>query len=52
MKDTNKRLTALNTDSVRHLVNIINELDIKKEDVLKLFYQDGSYYLLYYENCD
>jgi hypothetical protein len=52
MENTRKQLTALNTDSIRHLVNIVNELNIKKEDVLKLFYQDGSYYLLYYVDCE
>jgi hypothetical protein len=48
MENTKKQLMALNTDSIRRLVNTINELGIEKEDVLKLFYQDGSYYLLYY----
>lgn len=52
MDNTNKRLMALNSDSIRHLINAINERNIAKEDVLKLICEDHSYYLLYYENCN
>lgn len=52
MENTNKRLTALNTDSVRSLINIINEEHIMKEDVLDLLHTNGEYYLLYYKDCE
>ncbi len=52
MKNTRKRLTALNADSVRSLVDIINEEQIMKEDVLKLLCTNDSYYLLYYKDVD
>lgn len=52
MKNTNKQLTVLNADSIRHLVDAINERTIMKEDVLELVRKEDSYFLLYYEDCD
>lgn len=52
MGNIRKKLAALNADSVRALVNTVNELDIQKEDVLSLIQHDNSYYLLYYRECD
>jgi len=52
MENTHKQLTALNTDSVRTLINMINEMGIQKDDILKIICEQDSYYLLYYENCD
>lgn len=52
MENTHKQLAALNSDSIRHLVNVINEKNIRKDDVLKLICEGDSYYLLYYEDCD
>lgn len=51
MGNTQKQLTALNTDSIRNLVNTVNELGIQKEDVLKLVCEKDSYYLLYYRDA-
>jgi len=52
MENTNKQLTALTSDSIRRLIDTINERKIMKEDVLKLISKDGVYFLLYYESCD
>lgn len=52
MKNTSKRLAALNTDSLRGLVDTINERNIMKDDVLKLYEKEDSYFLLYYEDVD
>ena len=53
MENTQKQLTALNSDSIRHLINAVNERGIQKNDILgNPLYVEGSYYLLYYEDCD
>ena len=53
MENTRKKLMALNADSIRSLVNIVNEMGIQKEDVLgPPTLVNDSYYLLYYKNCD
>jgi len=52
MENTHKQLVALNSDSIRHLVNEINERCITKDDVLDLICENNSYYLLYYEDID
>lgn len=52
MKNTQKRLTALNADSLRHLIDEVNEKQIMKDDVLKLIFKDDTYFLLYYEDCE
>lgn len=53
MENTRKRLTALNADSIRALVNAVNENGIQKDDILGDIITNGdSYYLLYYQECD
>lgn len=52
MENTHKQLTALNADSIRSLVDSVNEIGIQKEDVLKLISTDDGYYLLYYQERD
>ena len=52
MKNISRKLTALNADSIRHLINEVNERHIMKDDVLDLVYADDSFCLLYYEDRD
>jgi len=52
MENTHKRLTALNADSIRALVNAVNENGIQKDDILDIIINGDSYYLLYYQECD
>lgn len=53
MENTRKQLTALNSDSIRSLVNAVNERGIQRDDVLgNPICINDSYYLLYYEDCD
>lgn len=52
MENTYKRLTALNSDSIRQLINAINEKGIQKDDVLAFIPDKESYYLLYYETVN
>lgn len=53
MKNTHKKLAALNADSLRDLVNAVNEMELSKDDILgPPMYQDGSYCILYYQDCN
>jgi len=52
MENTHKRLTALNADSIRVLVDAVNENGIQKDDILDIIINGDSYYLLYYQECD
>lgn len=52
MENTHKWLKALNADSIRTLVDAVNENGIQKDDVLDIIINGDSYYLLYYQECD
>ena len=52
MENTHKRLTALNADSIRSLIDSVNAIGIQKEDVLMPISTDNGYYLLYYQESD
>ncbi len=44
-----KELCILHTDSLRELVERVNSEGIQREDVLKLYEQGGTFFLLYYK---
>lgn len=50
MGNTQKQLAALNADSIRELITLVNQKQIQKEDVLAFAPENNSYYLLYYES--
>lgn len=53
MENTHRQLTALNTDSLRALIDEVNDRQIMKDDILgSPICIDNSYYLLYYEDLD
>lgn len=44
-----KRLYALQSSSVREIVESVNSIGIKKEDVLSVLERDDTFFLLYYK---
>lgn len=52
MGDSRKQLTALNSDTLRDLINKVNDRGIEKDDILgNPILVEDSYYLLYYTDC-
>lgn len=45
-----KRMIALNYDSLRELVDTVNRLKIQKEDIVALFFGNGLYTIIYYSS--
>lgn len=42
-------MKALTTNTLRELIKEVNELNIKKEDVVSIIKDGGQYYLIYYK---
>lgn len=51
-EDTSKNsklITAINAPTIRGIVSIARELDIKREDIVTLTKEAGQYILIYYK---
>ncbi len=42
-------MTALSANTIRDIVNLSNELNIKREDIVSLLKENGQFILVYYK---
>lgn len=45
-----KQLTAINSFTLRNLIDKVNELGIQKEDIVNIIKENETFLLLYYKN--
>ena len=45
----NKIMTAIHSNTLRGIVNISNELGIKKEDIVSILNEGGQFVLVYFK---
>lgn len=48
LKEDSGKMRAIYSTTVRELISICNENNIKKEEVVNIIYEDGQYMLIYF----
>lgn len=44
-----KKITVLTSNTIRYLVKTVNDIGIKKEDIVSLLKDDGQFILVYFK---
>jgi hypothetical protein len=49
MGDNKKKMSAMFSDTIRHIIDTSNELSLQREDIVSLIKEGGQYVLIYFK---